>query len=107
MTLKRKSGIKFPNCQHDVVEPVSQYIYDKITFSFIFLQRNAKFCFTGLCVLGGRVYAVGGFNGSLRVRTVDIYDAAADQWSPCPEMEARRSTLGVAVLGNCVYAVRC
>lgn len=64
-------------------------------------------CITvGLCVLGGRVYAVGGFNGSLRVRTVDIYDAAADQWSPCPEMEARRSTLGVAVLGNCVYAVR-
>lgn len=61
--------------------------------------------FIGLCVLGGRVYAVGGFNGSLRVRTVDIYDAAADQWSPCPEMEARRSTLGVAVLGNCVYAV--
>lgn len=61
--------------------------------------------FVGLCVLGGRVYAVGGFNGSLRVRTVDIYDAAADQWSPCPEMEARRSTLGVAVLGNCVYAV--
>lgn len=64
-------------------------------------------CILGLCVLGGRVYAVGGFNGSLRVRTVDIYDAAADQWSPCPEMEARRSTLGVAVLGNCVYAVRC
>lgn len=51
------------------------------------------------------MYAVGGFNGSLRVRTVDIYDAAADQWLPCPEMEARRSTLGVAVLGNCVYAV--
>lgn len=59
----------------------------------------------GLSVLAGRVYAVGGFNGSLRVRTVDTYDAAADQWSPCPEMEARRSTLGVAVLGNCVYAV--
>ncbi|KAG7205534.1 hypothetical protein KM043_007512 [Ampulex compressa] len=62
-------------------------------------------CRAGLSVLGGRVYAVGGFNGSLRVRTVDIYDAAADQWSPCPEMEARRSTLGVAVLGNCIYAV--
>lgn len=59
----------------------------------------------GLSVLGDRVYAVGGFNGSLRVRTVDIYDAAADQWSPCPEMSARRSTLGVAVLGNCIYAV--
>ncbi|XP_012272715.1 ring canal kelch homolog isoform X2 [Orussus abietinus] len=62
-------------------------------------------CRAGLSVLGGRVYAVGGFNGSLRVRTVDVYDASADQWSACPGMEARRSTLGVAVLGNCIYAV--
>lgn len=51
------------------------------------------------------MYAVGGFNGSLRVRTVDVYDAALDQWSSCASMEARRSTLGVAVLGNCIYAV--
>ncbi|XP_015591764.1 ring canal kelch homolog [Cephus cinctus] len=62
-------------------------------------------CRAGLSVLGGRVYAVGGFNGSLRVRTVDVYDASADQWSACPGMEARRSTLGVAALGNCIYAV--
>lgn len=60
----------------------------------------------GLSVLGGRVYAVGGFNGSQRIRTVDVYDASADQWSACSGMEARRSTLGVAVLGNCIYAVR-
>jgi Kelch motif. len=59
----------------------------------------------GLSMLGGCVYAVGGFNGSLRVRTVDVYDAALDQWSSCASMEARRSTLGVAVLGNCIYAV--
>ena len=56
-------------------------------------------------MIGGCVYAVGGFNGSLRVRTVDVYDAALDQWSSCASMEARRSTLGVAVLGNCIYAV--
>lgn len=51
------------------------------------------------------MYAVGGFNGSLRVRTVDVYDAVLDQWTTCDHMEARRSTLGVAVLGNCIYAV--
>ncbi|KAF7990310.1 hypothetical protein HCN44_000115 [Aphidius gifuensis] len=62
-------------------------------------------CRAGLSVLGGRIYAVGGFNGSLRVRTVDVYDGNADQWSGCAGMEARRSTLGVAVLGNCIYAV--
>ncbi|XP_017768618.1 PREDICTED: ring canal kelch homolog [Nicrophorus vespilloides] len=62
-------------------------------------------CRAGLAVLNGKVYAVGGFNGSLRVRTVDVYDAALDQWNTCTSMEARRSTLGVAVLGNCIYAV--
>lgn len=41
----------------------------------------------------------------MRVRTVDVYDPIIDQWSTCASMEARRSTLGVAVLGNCIYAV--
>jgi len=58
-----------------------------------------------LSVIGGRVYAVGGFNGSLRVRTVDVYDAVTDQWTPCANMDARRSTLGVAVMNGCIYAV--
>lgn len=40
-------------------------------------------------MLNDKVYAVGGFNGSLRVRTVDVYDPATDQWSTCCSMEAR------------------
>lgn len=59
----------------------------------------------GLSIIGGRVYAVGGFNGSMRVRTVDVYDPTTDQWTSCASMEARRSTLGVAVLNNCIFAV--
>ncbi|KAH8324556.1 hypothetical protein KR074_011067 [Drosophila pseudoananassae] len=62
-------------------------------------------CRSGLSVLGDKVYAVGGFNGSLRVRTVDVYDPTTDQWANCSNMEARRSTLGVAVLNGCIYAV--
>lgn len=61
----------------------------------------------GIAVINGKVYAVGGFNGSLRVRTVDVYDPARDSWSSCASMEARRSTLGVATLNNCIYAVSC
>lgn len=48
----------------------------------------------GLAVLNDKVYAVGGFNGSLRVKTVDLYDPATDTWSCTTSMEARRSTLG-------------
>lgn len=63
------------------------------------------FSFTGLAVLNGLVYAVGGFNGSLRVRSVDVYDPISDTWNACTSMEARRSTLGVAVLNSLIYAV--
>uniref|UniRef100_T1J370 Kelch-like protein diablo n=1 Tax=Strigamia maritima TaxID=126957 RepID=T1J370_STRMM len=62
-------------------------------------------CREGLAVVNGLVYAVGGFNGSLRVRTVEIYDPATDQWTVTSSMEARRSTLGVGVLNGSVYAV--
>ena len=61
--------------------------------------------FSGVAVINGLVYAVGGFNGSLRVRTVDVYDPVKDIWTSCPSMEARRSTLGVAVLHGNIYAV--
>ena len=51
------------------------------------------------------MYAVGGFNGSLRVKTVDEYDPGRDTWTSIASMEARRSTLGVAVLNDHIYAV--
>lgn len=68
-------------------------------------EMPSRRCRAGVAVLNDKVYAIGGFNGSLRVRTVDIYDPKTDQWSSCCSMEARRSTLGVAVLSNCIYAV--
>ncbi|XP_045476736.1 ring canal kelch homolog [Harmonia axyridis] len=68
-------------------------------------EMPTRRCRAGLAVLNGKVYAVGGFNGSLRVRTVDVYDPVLDQWTSCANMEARRSTLGVAVLNDLIYAV--
>ncbi|XP_048481880.1 kelch-like protein 3 isoform X1 [Plutella xylostella] len=62
-------------------------------------------CRAGLALLDGKVYAVGGFNGTLRVRSVDIYDPARDTWSCGPPLCARRSTLGVCALGGKLYAV--
>ena len=60
---------------------------------------------TGVAVVNNLVYVCGGFNGSLRVRTVDVYDPVKDVWTTVKPMEARRSTLGAAVLDNMVYAV--
>lgn len=68
-------------------------------------EMPSRRCRAGVAVLKGLVYAVGGFNGSLRVRTVDVYDPEQDKWSTVAPMEARRSTLGVAVLNGSIYAV--
>ncbi|XP_046673148.1 LOW QUALITY PROTEIN: ring canal kelch homolog [Homalodisca vitripennis] len=86
------------------IRSVECYDFSTETWSSV-AEMPGRRCRAGLVVLGGRVYAVGGFNGSLRVRTVDVYDAVLDQWTVCAGMEARRSTLGVAVLNNCIYAV--
>ncbi len=51
------------------------------------------------------MYAVGGFNGSLRVRTVDAYDPVKDEWCCVSSMQDRRSTLGSAFLNGLLYAV--
>jgi len=56
-------------------------------------------------VVNNQVYVCGGFNGSLRVRTVDVYDPVKDVWCTVQPMEARRSTLGAAVLDGMLYAV--
>uniref|UniRef100_A0A8C4I7W6 Kelch-like family member 2 n=1 Tax=Dicentrarchus labrax TaxID=13489 RepID=A0A8C4I7W6_DICLA len=62
-------------------------------------------CRAGVVYMSGCVYAVGGFNGSLRVRTVDCYDPMMDRWTSVSSMQDRRSTLGAAVLNGLLYAV--
>uniref|UniRef100_A0A1A9ZM69 Kelch-like protein diablo n=1 Tax=Glossina pallidipes TaxID=7398 RepID=A0A1A9ZM69_GLOPL len=62
-------------------------------------------CIAGLAVLNDKVYAVGGFNGLSRMRTVDVLDPATDEWSTSNSMLVRRSTLGVAVLNGCIYTI--
>ncbi|CAL8075498.1 unnamed protein product [Calicophoron daubneyi] len=62
-------------------------------------------CRCGVAVVGGLVYVVGGFNGALRVRSVEIYDPLRNTWHSGPNMECRRATLGVAVLNGHIYAI--
>ncbi|CAG9534533.1 unnamed protein product [Cercopithifilaria johnstoni] len=62
-------------------------------------------CRCGVGELKDFVYAVGGFNGSLRVKSVDVYDVHTDRWFAGPPMDARRSTLGVAVIDQLIIAV--
>ncbi|KPM08303.1 eRF1, BTB, and Kelch domain containing protein [Sarcoptes scabiei] len=62
-------------------------------------------CRSGIVVLDGFIYAIGGFNGQCRVRSVDMFDPKRNQWIQCPDLEVERSTLGACVLDGLIYAV--
>lgn len=61
----------------------------------------------GVAVLGGKLYAVGGYDGASRqcLHTVERYDPAADAWESVEEMGARRSGCGVGVVEGALFAV--
>jgi DNA-binding CsgD family transcriptional regulator len=66
--------------------------------------------FAGAGVVDGKVYVVGGFDGREEFATVEEYDPALDDgeqdpWSAKPSMLMRRGGLGVASVGNTVYAI--
>ncbi|KAK6030374.1 kelch repeat protein [Ostertagia ostertagi] len=68
-------------------------------------------CRCGVVMAGDLVYAIGGFNGTARIRSVEIYDPrrvllfCLGQWMALPSMTTRRSSVGVAAMNGIVYAV--
>ena len=58
----------------------------------------------GVGVLDGKVYAVGGSDGSLRLSSVECFDTATNFWSFVAPMSTCRSGVGVGVLGGAMYA---
>nr|7ONA_A Chain A, SAKe6AC [synthetic construct] len=63
----------------------------------------------GVAVLNGRIYAVGGYDGSpdghTHLNSVEAYDPETDEWSFVAPMTTPRSGVGVAVLNGRIYAV--
>ena len=84
---------------------VQQFDFDSVFHIDVPTSSFSFRCRAGVAVVNSQVFAVGGFNGSLRVRTVDVFDPLKDTWSNVASMEARRSTLGAAVLNNQIFAV--
>jgi N-acetylneuraminic acid mutarotase len=59
-----------------------------------------------LAAHAGRLIYVGGLrNGNEALTEVDAYDPATDTWAPLPDMPTPRDHLGVAVVGDSLYAV--
>ncbi|XP_071653030.1 uncharacterized protein [Temnothorax longispinosus] len=59
----------------------------------------------GVAVLGGLLYAVGGYDGRCFLNAVERWDPGTGQWSSICPMSVQRSGIGVAVLNDKLYAV--
>ena len=59
----------------------------------------------GIGVVNGIPYAVGGFNGSAYVGTVEAYDPSTNTWSAKAPMPTPRCCAGITVVNGILYAV--
>lgn len=53
----------------------------------------------------GKLYVVGGSDGTQSLATTEMYDPNERIWIPGPNMITPRANVGVAVIGNRLYAV--
>ena len=58
----------------------------------------------GVGSLGGKIYSVGGSDGSLRLSSVECFDPNAKSWSFVAPMATCRSGVGVGIIGGAMYS---
>ena len=58
-----------------------------------------------VAVIGTSIYAIGGYDGNARSRTVERYDVTTDSWATVAPMRQPRDYLGAAAVGGMVYAI--
>lgn len=58
-----------------------------------------------MAVLSNYLYAVGGFDDSLPLQSVERYDIQTDTWSIISTMNSCRGGVGVCTMGRMIWAV--
>nr|7ON6_A Chain A, SAKe6AE [synthetic construct] len=93
---------------HTHLNSVEAYDPETDTWSLVAPMKTRR-SGVGVAVLDGRIYAVGGYDGSpdghTHLNSVEAYDPETDTWSLVAPMKTRRSGVGVAVLDGRIYAV--
>lgn len=62
------------------------------------VSMNCQRSGVGLAVVKGRLYAVGGFDGSVYLKSMEWFDRSLNQWRIAGSMNYRRLGCGVGVL---------
>jgi len=62
-------------------------------------------CYVSVAVLDGLIYAIGGFDGHQRLKTVERYDPNTNQWTMMRPMNERRSDASATSLQGRVRAL--
>lgn len=57
----------------------------------------------GVCSIGGRIYIVGGNDGTSFLNTCEAYDPVSDKWSEIAPMCTARAGIGCAVQDGIIY----
>ncbi|KAK4471595.1 hypothetical protein MN116_005008 [Schistosoma mekongi] len=57
----------------------------------------------GVVALNGLLYAIGGFDGTSRLRTTEVYNPKVGKWVTVAPMICRRSAAGAAAYDGCLY----
>ena len=67
---------------------------------------NSRRSGVGLCVVNGRLFAVGGFDGMTYLKSMEWLDLALKQWKLAGSMNYRRLGCGAGVLRQtCIASV--
>lgn len=65
----------------------------------------SKRCRLGVAALNGKLYAVGGYDGSVFLRSVECYDPVSKQWMALKAMNVKRSRVAVVATYGKLYAI--
>ena len=65
----------------------------------------SKRCRLGVAALNGKIYAVGGYDGSSTLNSVEIFDPITNKWSYASPMKVGRRRVAIVATMDRIYAI--
>ena len=66
---------------------------------------QSKRCRLGVAALNGKLYAAGGYDGSVFLKTVECYDPVKNEWKSVKSMNVKRSRVALVATYGKLYAI--